>query len=56
MKTVEHYEVIQGQEVIRLDLFHDLQDIVGALNLQGKEYEAFTVFTDGTREPIYNLI
>lgn len=57
MKTVKHYEIIQeGQDTIRLELFHDLQDIVGALNLQGKEYKAYTVFTDGTREPIHNLI
>lgn len=56
MKTVEHYEVIQGQEVIRLDLFQELQGIIQALQMQGVDCEAFTVFTDNTREPIYNLI
>lgn len=56
MKTIKHYEIIQREEVITLELFHDLQDIAGALNLQGKEYKAYIVFTDNTREEIHNLI
>jgi len=56
MKTVKHYKIIQGHEVMTLELFHELQGIVQALRLQGKKYKAFTVFTDNTREEIHNLI
>lgn len=56
MKAVKHYEIMQGSKTLRLETFHELQGIVQALRLQGKKYKAFTVFTDGTREPIYNLM
>lgn len=56
MKAVKHYEIMQGSKTLRLETFNDLQGVAQALRLQGKKYKAFTVFTDGTREPIYNLI
>lgn len=56
MKTVKHYEIMQGSKTLRLETFNDLQGVAQALRLQGKKYKAFTVFTDNTREEIHNLI